>query len=362
MKILYAIQGTGNGHLSRARDIIPILQKKGDLDILVSGIQADVDLPYPIKYRFKGLSFIFGKKGGIDLLETYQKANLKQLFKEINSLPVEDYDLVISDFEPVSSWACKKKHKPCIGLSHQSAVINKKSPKPKKTDLVGSAVLRNYAPVTVSYGFHFEQYDEQIFTPVIRQQIRDAKPQTHPHYTVYLPAYSDEKIIKILSVCNTIEWEVFSKHSKKTYRIKNILIKPIDNEAFIESFINCTGILSGAGFETPAEALFLKKKLLVIPMKGQYEQQCNAAALKKMGVPVIKSLKQKHIATIQKWLDDEQKIPVNYPDNTQKIINNIFKVHSSSSTIKNVHLGDGIPTLKKLKSKSFGKILTQLAD
>jgi len=362
MKILYAIQGTGNGHLSRARDIIPILQKKGDLDILVSGIQADVELPYPIKYRFKGLSFIFGKKGGIDLLETYQKANLKQLFKEINSLPVEDYDLVISDFEPVSSWACKKKHKPCIGLSHQSAVINNKSPKPKNNDLVGSAVLRNYAPVTASYGFHFEQYDEQIYTPVIRQQIRDAKPQIQPHYTVYLPAYSDEKIIKILSVCNKIEWEVFSKHSKKTYRIKNILIKPINNEAFIESFINCTGILSGAGFETPAEALYLKKKLLVIPMKGQYEQQCNAAALKKMGIPVIKSLKSKHITTIQSWLENEQKIIVNYPDTTEKIINNIIKLHASNSTTKHVQLGDGIPTFKKLKAKTFGKILNQLAD
>jgi UDP-N-acetylglucosamine:LPS N-acetylglucosamine transferase len=73
MKILYAIQGTGNGHISRARDIIPILQKKGDLDILISGIQADVSLPYEVKYKFKGLSFIFGKNGGIDLLNTYKK-------------------------------------------------------------------------------------------------------------------------------------------------------------------------------------------------------------------------------------------------------------------------------------------------
>ena len=68
MKILYAIQGTGNGHLSRARDIIPLLEKKGELDILISGIQADVELPYPIKYKFKGLSFIFGKKGSVDIL------------------------------------------------------------------------------------------------------------------------------------------------------------------------------------------------------------------------------------------------------------------------------------------------------
>lgn len=63
MKILYAIQGTGNGHLSRAGDIIPILQQKGELDILVSGTEADIQIPYPVKYKFKGLSFVFGKKG-----------------------------------------------------------------------------------------------------------------------------------------------------------------------------------------------------------------------------------------------------------------------------------------------------------
>ncbi len=100
MKILYAIQGTGNGHLSRARDIIPLLQQKGELDILVSGIQADVELPYPVKYKFKGLSFIFGKNGGVDLIATYKKSNLKKLYKEIKSLPVEEYDLVITILNP----------------------------------------------------------------------------------------------------------------------------------------------------------------------------------------------------------------------------------------------------------------------
>src|SRR5438046_2482613 len=105
MKILYAIQGTGNGHLIRARDIIPLLQKKGELDILISGSQADVELPYEIKYRLKGLSFVFGKKGGVDLFATYKKSNLKKLYAEIKNLPVEQYDLILNDFEPVSAWA-----------------------------------------------------------------------------------------------------------------------------------------------------------------------------------------------------------------------------------------------------------------
>ena len=106
MKILYAIQGTGNGHLAVALEVLPLLMKRAQVDILISGNEVEVQLPFEIKYRLQGLGFIFGKKGGIDYLETYKKARIKNLFHEINSLPVEDYDLVFSDFEPVSAWAC----------------------------------------------------------------------------------------------------------------------------------------------------------------------------------------------------------------------------------------------------------------
>ena len=193
MKILYAIQGTGNGHISRARDIIPILKKRGELDVLISGTEADVDLGFPVKYKFKGMSFVFGKHGGVDLLSTYKKAKLKRFFKEVKSLPVKNYDLVINDFEPVSAWACRLNKKECIGLSHQAAVLNKKSPRPKESDTIGKSILKNYAPVTDKYGFHFKAYDNKIFTPVIRDEIRNADNILLPHYTVYLPAYEDRQ-------------------------------------------------------------------------------------------------------------------------------------------------------------------------
>ena len=76
MKILFAIQGTGNGHLSRARDVYPEIAKYGDVDVLISGIQADVDFPYPAKYKRYGMSFIFGGKGWRRLLGHYQKAEI----------------------------------------------------------------------------------------------------------------------------------------------------------------------------------------------------------------------------------------------------------------------------------------------
>lgn len=356
MKILYAIQGTGNGHISRARDIVPILQKNHEVDILISGKQADVELPWAVKYKFSGLGFVFGKNGGIDIFDTFKKNNLKILFLEIKALPVEAYDLVINDFEPVSAWACYQKNISCISLSHQAAVLHKKAPQPKHIDLIGKAVLRKYAPTTAQYGFHFKAYDHNIFTPVIRGQIREQRLENKGHYTVYLPSYSDKRILKVLKQCGDAKWEVFSKHNKKIIRERNITIQPISNEDFIVSMASAEGVLCGAGFETPAEALFMKKKLLVIPMKGQYEQQCNAAALKDMGVPVIKKLKLKHVPKILDWVENGRKIQVNYPDITEQIVNKLIAEHAGETKFEMIQPGTKVNSVKKFRQLVLRKI------
>src|ERR1700744_4047504 len=325
MRILYGIQGTGNGHLSRSMDIVPLLQQKGDVGVIVSGIQGDLTLPFPVKYQCHGFGFVFGKSGGVDIWKTFVKAKTRKFLNEISELPIEDYDVVINDFEPVSAWACYMKDKPCIGLSHQAAVLNPDAPLPPETDMMGKLILKHYAPVTKQYGFHFKSFGPNIFTPVIRQQVRDQKVEDHGHYTVYLPAYDDNRIIKRLTEFKDIEWDVFSKHNKKVFRHKNVSIQPISNEAFIKSMATSSGVLCGGGFETPAEALFMQKKLLVIPMKTQYEQQLNAAAVKAMGVPVIKSLKSKHSEIILDWINNGKPIKVNYPDNTKIILDLVFK-------------------------------------
>ncbi|MFN9883170.1 MAG: glycosyltransferase family protein [Bacteroidota bacterium] len=121
MKILYAVQATGNGHVSRAREIVPLLKSLADTDVLLSGRNAALQLPFDIRYRISGLGFVFGKQGGIDYTKRIRQANLYQLFRDIRQLPVEHYDLVISDFEPVSAWACRIKRKACIALSHQAS-------------------------------------------------------------------------------------------------------------------------------------------------------------------------------------------------------------------------------------------------
>ncbi len=330
MKILFAIQGTGNGHLSRARDVYPELVKYGEVDVLVSGIQADVDVPFPVHYKMYGMSFIFGKRGGVDIVDTAKKLKLFRLLKDIRNFPVEQYDLVINDFEPVSAWACKRKNLPCISLSHQCAVLNEHAPTPAAGDPMGKLVLQRYAPVTAAYGFHFKAFAENIFTPVIRKEIRNLTPTNEGHYTVYLPAYDDETIVKHLSQFPNAKWEVFSKHNKQPFSTGNVTVKKIDNRAFIESMAASAGVLCGAGFEGPAEAMYLRKKVLVIPMLTQYEQHCNAAGAAAMGATVIQTLSEKHYETIRKWLSEGKPIQVAYPDITADIVAKIISTHAPS--------------------------------
>jgi uncharacterized protein (TIGR00661 family) len=336
MKILYAIQGTGNGHLSRAHDVIPALRNHGEVDILVSGTQAEVSIPYKINYRLKGMSFIFGKSGGIDLIQTVLHTNLIRLLWEIFHLPVEKYDLIINDFEPVSAWAARWKGTPIISLSHQCSLLFESVPKPQLRDKMGEFLLKYYAPSEIKYGFHFLSFNENIFTPVIRHQVRNQEIMNLGHYTIYLPSYSTEKIIEFLGNFPGVKWDVFSKHSKFSFQHGNINVRPVMGNTFVESMASSEGVLCGAGFETPAEALFMGKKLLVMPMHGQFEQQCNAAALEEMGIKVLRSLNKKYLPIIWEWIKSNETLKVNYPDITNTIVSYIIRQHELTYKFPNL--------------------------
>jgi uncharacterized protein (TIGR00661 family) len=327
MKILYAIQGTGNGHLSRAMEIVPLLKRKVETDVLVSGNQSSLPFSFNVDHRMNGLSFISGKNGGVDLLGTWSNLDTRRLHKEINELPISRYDLVITDFEPISAWAAKLNNVPCIELSHQAAVLNKRSPRPVNADLLGRMILSKYCPAPHRYGFHFDRYDDNIFTPVIRKAVRECTVTDEGHYTVYLPSYSDEYLHTMLERFDHINWHVFTKQSMQSCKVDNITYFPIDSENFLKSMAASSGVLCGAGFETPAEALFMRKKLMVIPMKNQFEQQCNAEALQRMGVRVIPVLKDQYLDEVSDWTRSKEYVYVEYADQTEFILDEILNTH-----------------------------------
>jgi len=323
MKILFAIQGTGNGHISRAREIVPLLQQYGQVDLLVSGTEAEVSLSQPLKYRLHGFSFVFGTKGGVDKWATFKLMDLPRLWRDMHSLPLKQYDLIVNDFEPVSAWACRLQKIPSVSLSHQCSFVSPNTPRPDKWNYA-ELLFKYYSPTTHHIGFHFDKYAGFIHTPVIRGEIRALETSIKEHYAVYLPAYDDRLLAAHLKKTD-VEWHVFSKRQKTAYRDGNVHIMPVNNQTFNNSLASCRGLLTGGGFEGPAEALYLGKKVMMIPMKGQYEQQCNALAASRLGVPVVNEIDGHFGSALSKWLDAPNEIKVSFPDETARIVEDMVK-------------------------------------
>lgn len=316
MKILYAFQGTGNGHVARAQEIIPILKKYASVDTLISGHQSQLKADFDIDFQYRGISLLYNKTGGLSYRKTFTDNKFIDAAKTIKDLELSQYDLIINDYEPLTGWASKLKKLPMIELSHQASMSFPETPKPKNKDFLGEMILKYYVPSDRKIGFHFENYHPQIKKPVIRRKIRNLNPYKQGYYLVYLPSFADENIIKILRKI-PVEWKVFSKYSKVQVKVKNVEVFPIDETQYLKYFEGCEGILCNAGFETPAEALFMNKKLFVIPIHNQYEQECNACALDKMGIPNSKVLK---LQEIMEWVASDQHLDVDYPDNIEEIL------------------------------------------
>jgi len=324
MKILFGIQGTGNGHIIHSREILKYLVKKAEVDVLVSGTHHEVNLGFEVKYKLGGLGFIFGKKGGIDYWKSIRSTNPRKLVSDIYSLPVHEYDLVISDFEPITAWAAKLKGKPHICISHQASLLSSKVPRPDRKNRFQQFLMKWYAPGDELIGLHFKEYDDFITTPIIREEVRDSDVTNNGHYTVYLPSYDERYIIEILKKVD-VPWEVFSKHYKgEPFTQDNVTVRQVENSSFVQSLSSCQGLLCNAGFDTPAEALYLGKKLLVIPMKRQYEQECNAEALRDLGVPVVDKIGKDFSQSLNNWINSSFICQANYENNVPRIVERIL--------------------------------------
>ncbi len=306
MKILYSVQATGNGHISRAHQLLPFLKEFGDVDIFLSGSNASLECNFSVKYKSDGFSLFFAPCGKLDYYKTFRSFRYQRLIKESRELPVEKYDLIINDFEHITSRACKLKNIPSVHFGHQASFRSKKTPRPDKKSIVAEWILSNYATATKHVGLHFETYDEFIFPPVIKEEFIQSCPQDHGHITIYLPAYEKHCIETAIQQISPQPVHWFLPEIKQPKTVGNVTFYPVNQNFFNESLIYCKGLITGGGFETPAEALYLGKKLISIPINGQYEQQCNAAALKNMGVTVLKECNENFAHEITKWLSKTQ--------------------------------------------------------
>ena len=343
MNILYGIQGTGHGHISRAREILPELSKVASVDVLLSGTNCKLTLDGQDISQRRGLSLSYDSRGGVSYLKTARELNPVRFLKDVSRLSMEQYDLVVSDFEPITAWAATTSGVTCIGLSHQAAFLSNRVPRPASRSHLSEQILRRFAPCHKAIGFHFLKYDHFIDGPIIRSEIRHLKPVQGDHITVYLPAFDHKILASMFAGFKQVRWELFSPDCNTAFTKGNVTVHPVGNKSFLKSLESSIGVVTSAGFETSAESIYLGKKLMVVPIRNQYEQLCNAEALKMLGVPVAYGLDHIFIDSIHEMLADKQSLRIpEFADArqvTQKILA-LAEPHSAASS-RDQHLMTG---------------------
>ncbi len=324
MRILYGIQGTGHGHISRAQVIIPLLRKVAEVDVLISGYNFNLKVDGEVTFQRRGISLSYDNKGAIDILETAKKLKPVKFMYDVQTTPVKEYDLVVSDFEPVTAWAAQLAKMPCLALSHQAAFLSPNSPRPLNRSMMAEGVMKHFAPCTSAIGTHYRRYDEFIEPPILRPSIQELNPTLGGHVTVYLPAFDHETLITFFSQLKEVSWEVFSPTCESRFVKGNVTVNPVGNESFLKSFESALGLVCSAGFEAPSEAMYLGKKLLVIPIKNQYEQICNATALEELGASAIYDVSPYFVDQLRLWLKKGEVIKLPEICDTEALIPKIL--------------------------------------
>ncbi|UTF61423.1 MJ1255/VC2487 family glycosyltransferase [Gilvimarinus sp. DA14] len=340
MKILYGVQGTGNGHLTRARSMARALANYDvQVDWLFSGRErADFfDMQAFGNFKcYQGMT-LQTKKGKVNMAKTIAKSNLLQLYRDIKSLDMSQYDLVVSDFEPVSSWAARSQGVRSIGISHQNAFLY---PIPKRANnLITDTFMRWFAPTDTPVGVHWHHFDQPLLPPIVEPSDID-NTVTENQILVYLPFADLDDILALLKPLTGYRFYVYHKLAEAK-NMGHIQLCPFSRSGFQAHLHSSEGVISSSGFELPSEAIELGKKLLVEPVIGQMEQQSNALALQALGYATTAHRLSTEI--IARWLESTRPRPTPYPDVSAALSRWIVKDKAQNLTSLSKSLWSKVP-------------------
>ena len=311
MKILYGVQGTGQGHISRARAMAASLRQwPAEVTWLFSGRPReglfDMEIFGDFEHR-RGLSFTT-RAGRVRYWPTVHNNNLPQFLREAKELDLDSYDIIVSDYEPVTSRAARAQGRKVIGIGHQYA-FGPATPKAGASWLQ-QQIMTRFAPVDVPLGLHWHPYAENVLPPIL--DLPEVPVERNGHMVVYLPFEDQDAVSTVLQQFPEQRFVQYSAALQDEER-GNVSRRKADVKGFKLDLAGCSGVICNCGFELISECLQWRKPVLTKPLDGQMEQHSNALALRQLGyattTPVFDA------QALGQWLDSPHvTADIQFPD------------------------------------------------
>tara|TARA_R110002096_G_scaffold436038_2_gene665806 strand:- start:73567 stop:74598 length:1032 start_codon:yes stop_codon:yes gene_type:complete len=238
--------------------------------------------------------------------------NIEAYFEMINRFVPE---VVISDFESWSYLYGKNNRIPIISIDNMQIINRCTHPEAildgDRTNFhLTKAFVKSKLPFCDHYlittFFHPEvrKKNTSLHPPILRPEILAATATAGEHLLVYQTAVGNDTLEEVLAKTG-LECRIYGMRSdlKEEEVVGNLRHQPFSETGFIEDLASCRAVIAGSGFTLMGEAVYLRKPMLAIPLKGQFEQIMNARYLAYEGFGEhAESLKNE--STVQSFLDN----------------------------------------------------------
>ncbi|MCU0428476.1 MAG: glycosyltransferase [Cytophagaceae bacterium] len=307
LRFLFIVQGEGRGHMTQAISLRDLLIEHGhEVAAVLVGKSERRQIPefFTTKIQapvipFDSPNFITDKQGkGIRLGATLWQNSLKMskflaALKQIDEqVKIHQPDIIINFYDLLAGLyqAFYKPTIPSICVGHQYLLLHPDFKFPRKKFLERTLVKLNTQVTAMGavkkLGLSFRPMKDasalqiKVVPPLLRNELFDLHPQTENFILAYMvnSGYADE----------IIEWHKNNpgniihcfwdrKDLGPSYTpMSGITFHQLDDQKFLDFMRRCRAYVSTAGFESICEAMFLGKPVMMIPTKGQFEQECNA--------------------------------------------------------------------------------------
>lgn len=300
LKILYGLPSEGMGHATRSNVIISHLVKHHDVRIVTSD-RAYLFLKerFPEKvFEIKGfhLAYKNGKVSKYNSASMLLKNGPKDLITNFNKYweVHKEFkpDLVISDFDSFAFFFAKFNKTPLICIDNIQ-VLNRCEldfaiPKSEKSNYrIAKNIVKakvpnaNYYLITSFFNAQTIKKNTSLVPPILRNKILNTHSKPGEHILVYQTSASQNNIIPVLKQLSKTNFVVYGFN--KSELCNNVILKEFSEDDFIEDLSSAKAVIANGGFSLLSEAVYLKKPVCSVPIKGQFEQYVNAAYIETCG-------------------------------------------------------------------------------
>ena len=290
--ILYGVNGEGAGHSTRARAVISHLASTGhnvhvvSFDRGLTNLRDDFEVTEIFGLR---LAYVNNQ---VRIRRTLAKTifGARKIARSISDLAELakqwSIEIVITDFEPISSRVGHRLGLPVISIDNQHALTNTRVSYPAKyrrdaalaklatrvmTPHSDVCFVTSFFPAPVKRGRTF------VFPPILREEILNARATGGEHVLVYVstPAPALAKVLE------SVRTRFIAYGFGRDGQSGSVVYKRPSTAGFFQDLISAKAVIANAGFSLLTEAFYLGKPYLAIPISHQFEQIFNAYWLQK---------------------------------------------------------------------------------